>query len=224
QSIQGAHLANGALGERHLGTGIVKLAHLAAETRSADLLPEGSVTGEKLAAGSIGTRHIAEGAVGNSELQDEAVDASKITSFAIQSRHLEEDSVQSYHIVQGAVTGDHLAPGSVNAEHLSFRPVQSAGNREVLQQFGMTAFMFNGDAANVEVTVSFDESFGHTGYVLVAMTNQPYFHASLKSRAGGEATIEVVRLRETPHFYGVLSWIALGSPLVKPTADHRAFD
>ncbi|MNO02328.1 hypothetical protein D3C81_2226970 [compost metagenome] len=56
------------------------------------------------------------------------------------------------------------------------------------------------------------------------MTNQPYFHASLKNRAAGEAVIEVVRLRETSHFYGVLSWIALGSPLVKPAKDHRVFD
>ncbi|WP_268794635.1 WIAG-tail domain [Paenibacillus sp. IHB B 3415] len=201
-----------------------KLEQLTEETRGAGQLTDGSITGEKLALGSIGTKHLTEGSVGSAELQDEAVDASKITSFAIQSRHLEEDSVQSYHIAQGAVTGDHLAPGSVNPEHLSFSPVQSAGNREVLQQFGMTAFMFNGDAQSVEVTVSFDESFGHTGYVLVAMTNQPYFHASLKNRSGGDATIEVVRLRETPHFYGVLSWIALGSPLVKPAADHRVFD
>nr|WP_269847361.1 WIAG-tail domain [Paenibacillus sonchi] len=207
-----------------MSPGIIKLEHLAEEIHSADLLPDGSITGEKLAFGSVGTRQLAESAVGNIELQDEAVDASKITSFAIQSRHLEEDSVQSYHIAPGAIIGDHLTPGSVNAEHLSFSPVQSSGNRQVLQQFGMTAFMFNGDAESAEVTVTFDESFGHTGYVLVAMTNQPFFHASLKSRGGGEAVIEVVRLRETSHFYGVLSWIALGSPLVKPAKDHRAFD
>nr|WP_274528586.1 WIAG-tail domain [Paenibacillus piscarius] len=191
---------------------------------TADQLPDGSIAGGKLASGSIGARELAEGAVGRSALQDEAVDGTKISPFAIQSRHIDEESVHSHHIVQGAVTGDHLAPGSVNPEHLSFRPVQSAGNRDVLQQFGMTAFMFNGDAQSVEVTVSFDESFGHTGYVLVAMTNQPYFHASLKNRAGGEATIEVVRLKETQHFYGVLSWIALGTPLSRPSADHRAFD
>ncbi|MNN64042.1 hypothetical protein D3C81_1794620 [compost metagenome] len=132
--------------------------------------------------------------------------------------------MQSYHIASGAVTGDHLAHGAVSAEHLSFSPVQSAGNREVLQQFGMTAFMFNGNAESVEVTIPFDEAFGHTGYVLVAMTNQPFFHVSLKSRASGEAVVIVDRLRETPHFYGVLSWIALGSPPTKPAAEHQAFD
>ncbi|MNV93920.1 hypothetical protein D3C71_1886600 [compost metagenome] len=117
-----------------------------------------------------------------------------------------------------------MAVNSVNAEHLSFSPIQTAGKREALQQFGMTAFMFNGDAESVEVTVSFDENFGHTGYVLVAMTNQPYFYASLKSRANGDAVIQVVRLRETPHFYGVISWIAIGAPLAKPAVDDRVFD
>ncbi|MNT81706.1 hypothetical protein D3C72_2213260 [compost metagenome] len=76
----------------------------------------------------------------------------------------------------------------------------------------------------MEVTVTFDEGFGHTGYVFVAMTNQPYFLASLKSRSAGEAVVNIHRLRETPHFYGVLSWIALGTPLAKPQVEHRAFD
>jgi len=212
------------IADQHLQPGIIKLEHLAEETRSSMLLADASISGAKLKTDSIESTHLTEGAVGTMELQDEAVVASKISSSAIQARHLEEESIQDYHISSGAVNGAHLAAGSVNAEHLSFSPIQTAGKREALQQFGMTAFMFNGDAESVDVTVSFDESFGHTGYVLVAMTNQPYFSASLKSRANGDAVIQVVRLRETQHFYGVISWIAIGAPLAKPTHDDRVYD
>ncbi|MFD1772644.1 WIAG-tail domain, partial [Paenibacillus rhizophilus] len=223
-AVQSEHLAEGSVEGRHIAAGEITLEHLAEEVRSPELLPDGSIGGSKLAPKSIGSDLLTEGAVGGAELQDEAVDGSKIAPLSIQSRHLEEESVQSQHLAPSSVGGEHLMREAVSPEHLTFNPVRSAGNRSTLQQFGMSAFLFAAGSDSVDVTVTFDEPFGHTGYVMVAMTNQPFFYASLKSRGSADAILQVVRLRDTQHFYGVLSWIAIGAPAVKPAPEDRLFD
>ncbi|WP_025701174.1 WIAG-tail domain, partial [Paenibacillus forsythiae] len=147
-----------------------------------------------------------------------------LASFSIQSRHLAEESVQNCHLAPSSVGGEQLMREAVGPEHLTFNPVRSAGNRSTLQQFGMSAFMFGADSDSVDVAVTFDEPFGHTGYVMVAMTNQPFFYASLKSRGSADAIIQVVRMGDTQHFYGVLSWIAIGAPAAKPAPEDRLYD
>lgn len=223
-SVVSSKLASAAVTAGHLAPGAVVPASISDTAVQGRHLAPGCIGGAHIRPLSIGNGHILPNSLSSIQIQDGSIVSSKLAAGAVQSRHLEQESIQSCHIASGSVTGEHLVPGAIAAEHLSFSPVQSAGNREVLQQFGMTAFMFDGNAESVEVTVTFDEAFGHTGYVLVAMTNQPFYHASLKSRASGEAIVIVDRLGETAHIYGVLSWIALGSPLAKPLEEHLAFD
>ncbi|MNV55616.1 hypothetical protein D3C71_1478550 [compost metagenome] len=223
-SVLGSHLADGAVDSRHLAAGGIRLEHLSAEVRSPELLPDESISGGKLVPKSIGGDRLADGSVGPSELQEGAVDGTKIAPSSIQSRHLEEEIVQSCHLAPASVGQEHLMRGAVTPQHLSFNPVRGAGDRTTLQQFGMSAFMFAAGSDDVDVTVTFDEPFGHSGYVLVAMTNQPFFHASLKSRGDADAIIHITRLKDTSHFFGVLSWIAIGSPAAKPASIDRLYD
>lgn len=75
--------------------------------RSADLLPEGSITGEKIEVATIQSFHLAQGSVSGGHLAGDAVDG----------RHIRSDSITLKHLAEEVRSADLLPDGSITEEN-----------------------------------------------------------------------------------------------------------
>lgn len=186
------------------------LAQLSTDIHLSGLLPEEGVSGDRLQANSVSRSHLQAQAVDSEVLSPEAVGPEHLQAAAVQSHHVAEQSIEGHHLVEGSVGSRELELNAVKPEHLSITPVRTCANQPALQQFGRAPFLLKGSEGETEVTIVFGEPFVNPDYTLVAMTNHPLFHATLKSQTPNGAVIVVTKWNETAHNYGIISWIAIG--------------
>ncbi|WP_019636802.1 WIAG-tail domain, partial [Paenibacillus fonticola] len=158
----------------------------------------------------IGRTHLQAGIVDGAVLQSESVGSSHIEAGAVKSYHLADESIQSHHLTAESVQGEHIQHGAVQLEHLAVTPMLSIHGQPTIQQFGMAAFLLQDHEESTEMIILFDEPFSHAHYVIVAMSNNPGYYATLKSQSPESAILEISRLKGGSKNYGFVTWIAIG--------------
>ncbi|WP_220483298.1 WIAG-tail domain, partial [Paenibacillus thiaminolyticus] len=172
---------------------------------------EGEVVGHHIGAGEVTGRHIGEGEVAGHHIGAGEVTSRHIGKGEVTGQHIAAGSIRTEHLEEGILNSIVLQPGTVTPESCSFVPVRTAMPRAgALQQFGMSAFLLQGETDRVDVRIAFDEPFPNNQYVLVAMTNHPECHAVLKSQATHSAVLEIHRRDPQSQPFGCVSWIAIG--------------
>ena len=115
-SVQGVHIANGAVDTQHIADNAVQTAKI----------NDGAVTAGKIADGAVSSAKIAANAVTSVQMADGAVTSAKIAENAVTSTQMANGSVTSAKIAENAVTSTQLATDAVTTDKIADANVTSA--------------------------------------------------------------------------------------------------
>jgi len=87
--------------------------------KTAENVPDGSITAAKLAAGAVGPQAIQDKAVGKSHLANAAVTSEKISDSAITTTHIRDGQVMTNDLAAYCVTNQKIAVGAVTWDKLA---------------------------------------------------------------------------------------------------------
>jgi hypothetical protein len=210
-SVGTEQLSAGSVTIEKLAPGIFGEGHISAGSVTKEKLAHGSVGEEQLSAGSVTMEKLAPGSVGNQQIAAGSITPDKLAPGLLPEYALGSGMILSEHIADCSISNDHIQERSIELSALSFTPVITCFTGGVVKQmYGLSSYSFSPQAEQIEVIISFEESFADDRYVMTVTTDNPACYAVIHSKAADKAAITIIRTRISHEPKGSINWIAIG--------------